>query len=423
MMRGRGPQGWSSHMEKFIKSPRIIFVGLDMTALETAGKADVRNSILMGIILLATGLAGITLLFLIQSYRTAKTSLNRIKAFSDHLVENVPIGLLTVDPRERVSSYNQVAKDILRLSENQTLMEPAVDVLPTGLWQEMIASENENGAVDQEIDVTFDDGTVIPLEIRAGGLQGENGDDLGSVLLFKDLSEVRSLRKEVARSQRLATVGRLAAGVAHEIRNPLSSIKGFATYFKERYQDVAEDLHIADIMIKEVDRLNRVVGQLLAFAKPVRVTPGKVSINQFITDSLKLVERQSAEKGISVNSELLPTDQPIILDTDKIRQVLLNLYLNAIESMANGGHLTVRLAEAQRNGGITIQVVDTGIGIQGEDLSHIFDPYFTTKSSGTGIGLAVAHNIIKAHGGRVHVESEPGSGTQFTVFLPQRKGE
>jgi two-component system sensor histidine kinase HydH len=257
----------------------------------------------------------------------------------------------------------------------------------------------------------------------AGTLRDESGRFAGSILLFKDLTEVHALRREIARHQRLATVGRLAAGVAHEIRNPLSSIKGFATYFRERYHDNPQDSQTAAIMIQEVDRLNRVVSQLLEFARPVNIIPRPTAIAVLIADSLKLIETQAREKSIAVAVEDRSTAAEARLDADRLNQVLLNLYLNAVEAMAPGGTLTVRVTDLKSAPGIEISVSDTGGGIRPEDLSHVFDPYFTTKPAGTGLGLAIAHNIMETMGGDITVASRPGAETTFTLRVPLTRAE
>jgi two-component system sensor histidine kinase HydH len=239
-------------------------------------------------------------------------------------------------------------------------------------------------------------------------------------LLFKDLTEVRALRREVARSQRLASVGRLAAGVAHEIRNPLSSIKGFATYFKERYPDRPEDQRTADVMIQEVDRLNRVVGQLLEFARPISIEAKQISLEALLKDAVRLIEDQAAEKNISVKIHKNAQIDSVWGDPDRINQILLNLFLNAIDAMENGGELYLEIS-TNNSGEICIAVSDTGSGISPQHLSRIFDPYFTTKSTGTGLGLAIAHNIAEAMGGKIYVESQKNRGTTFTVTLPNSK--
>ncbi|MDH3877693.1 MAG: ATP-binding protein, partial [Desulfobacterales bacterium] len=187
---------------------------------------------------------------------------------------------------------------------------------------------------------------------------------------------------------------------------------------KQRYPDRPEDQQTADIMIQEVDRLNRVVGQLLEFAKPVPVKPKPVSLQGLLDDSIKLIADRAAEKGISIRTQNNAQADEVRIDPDRINQVLLNLYLNAIDSMEKGGELKVEISSDGQPRDVVIQVSDTGHGVSREDLSRIFEPYFTTKSTGTGLGLAIAHNIVEAMGGKITVESEKEVGTTFTVALP-----
>jgi two-component system sensor histidine kinase HydH len=396
----------------------IIFVGLDMASIEEAIKSDTRHTVIMGIILLLIGFAGITLLLLAQSYRVTRMSLSRIKAFSDNLVENMPIGLVAIDNNQKITSLNHVAGSILSLSAAEVIGENATQAVPEELLKLLKNLDTKKGVVENEIDCTVRKGKVIPLEVSATLLNDENGILLGYVLLFKDLSEVRSLRKEIARNQRLASVGRLAAGVSHEIRNPLSSIKGFATYFKERYHDVPENQQISDLMIQEVDRLNRVVGQLHEFARPITISKKPIKVRIFLENSLKLIERQTSEANIKIETDIDSEIGDVFIDPDRVNQVFLNLYLNAIESMKNGGSLHVSLLNSEKKDGIEIRVRDTGTGIGEDDLTHIFDPYFTTKASGTGLGLAIVHNIIEVHNGEIKVDSILGQGTTITILLP-----
>ena len=402
-----------------IENPRqanlIIFVGLDMSALEDARLADMKHSVVMGIVLLLIGFAGVVMLFMAQSYRSTKASLSRIKAFSDHLVENMPIGLIAVDNNRRIALSNNTAGSILSISPPDISGKGAEEILPPALWKLISGLEDQKGVIETEVECIFNDGKVVPLEVSATELKDEKNNFLGYIILFKDLSEVRSLRREVARSQRLASLGSLAAGVAHEIRNPLSSIKGFAVYFKER-QEKEEDKQIAGIMIQEVDRLNRVVSQLVELARPVSVSKKPVSLRTLIENSLKLLEIDATEKKIEIKTVFMAEDIQIAVDGDRINQALLNLYLNAIESMEKGGRLAVSLSEGE--GGAIIKISDTGPGIGEKDLPHVFDPYFTTKTTGTGLGLAIVHSIIEAHGGKITVESRSGEGTTFKLFLP-----
>ena len=421
-MMHRRMQPFSNEKKRFGRaiddSPKIIFVGLDMTAIEESHQADIRHAVIMGLILLLVGFAGITLLFLFQSYRTARASLSRIKAFSDNVVENMPIGLIALDVQQRIAAFNHTAESLMQLSLNDVIGKTAEKVLPPELCEEINSQAIHNQIIEKEIECTAGSGNLIPLEIGASLLTDEKGTHLGYVILFKDLTEVRALRLEIERSRRLASVGRLAAGVAHEIRNPLSSIKGFATYFKQRYQDVAEDRQTADIMIQEVDRLNRVVSQLLEFARPISVLRKSTLLKDLMADSIKLIQQQARDKQITINTRNSAENEEINIDPDRISQVLLNLYLNAIEAMEPGGKLQVDIFDSKETGELNIRVADTGKGIAKGDLVKIFDPYFTTKSSGTGLGLAIAHNIIEAMGGTIEVNSKVDVGTTFTLRLP-----
>ena len=421
--RGRMmPNDWcQAHMyphKSSVNSGQIIFVGLDMEPVETARKEDARHTVVMGFILLLIGFAGVVSLFLAQAYRTTRTSLSRVRAFSDSLVENMPIGLLAIDSDGRIASFNETAESILRLSSHDVLWKTPKTVLPQPFLELLDKLKSGRHFIEKEIECPLNNGESVPLEVIATVLKEEKGAFLGHVILFRDMSEVKQLKDEIARSERLASIGRLAAGVAHEIRNPLSSIKGFATYFKERYREIPEDQKTAEIMIQEVERLNRVIGQLLEFASPMNIEKKPTFLHALVQHSLKMIEADAHRKGIKINTSISPDIKEALIDPDKIKQVFLNLYLNAFEAMENGGTLFVELRKDVRARAVRIIISDTGTGIKDEDLARVFDPYFTTKSSGTGLGLAIVHKIIESHDGEVRVENRRGKGTTVIILLP-----
>ena len=309
--------------------------------VEIARREDVRHMIVMALILLLIGFAGIVSLFLAQAYRSTRASLSRVKAFSDNLVKNMPIGLLAVDMDGRIASFNQTAEAVLQLSSREVLWKKPREVLPRPMLELTDRLKTEKGLLEKEIDCPVTGDKIIPLEVIATFLQDETGAFLGYVILFRDLSEIKQLKREIERNQRLASVGKLAAGIAHEIRNPLSSIKGFATYFKERYRGVPEDRKTAEIMVEEVERLNRVIGQLLEFARPLTVKKKPTSLETMIQHSLKMIERDAQVKHIKVETDLSLDVSDVHIDPDRMNQVFLNLYLNAIEAMEDGGTLSV----------------------------------------------------------------------------------
>jgi two-component system sensor histidine kinase HydH len=395
----------------------VIFVGLDMGPIEAARAEDTRNTILIAVIFLLIGISGIISLLLAQGYRSARSSLSRVQAFSDNLVENMPMGLVAMDRESRIIAFNQTAEFVLRKTAGEVIGQMAKDVLPEACRDLLRTLEVEKQIIAKEIDCSLTDGRTIPLEVIATVLEEEDG-ARGVVVLFRDITEIKQLKKEIAQSQRLASLGSLAAGVAHEIRNPLSSIKGFATYFKERYRDNPDDSQTADIMVQEVDRLNRVIGQLLDYARPMTMNRRETAIQTVIQHALRMIESQAREKGVVIQTELQADVAAVLIDADRIKQVFLNLYLNAIGAMEGGGILSVALL-SMTDRRIRIEVRDTGVGIDPKNLDRIFDPYFTTKSSGTGLGLAIVQKIIEAHRGEIQVASTPGLGTTVSVILPE----
>ncbi|MBW2283954.1 MAG: PAS domain-containing protein [Deltaproteobacteria bacterium] len=397
---------------------KLIFIGLDMATVEAARKEDVRHTLIMALTLLLVGFAGMVTLFLAQAYRTTRTSLSRVQAFSDNLVKNMPIGLLAVDGEGHIASFNQTAESILQMPNSEVLGKAPEAVLPIpfrGLGDEL---KRDGRLINREIACQRADGVRIPLEIIATAIEDERRSHQAYAVLFRDLSEIRRLKEEVARSQRLASIGRLAAGVAHEIRNPLSSIKGFATYFKHRYKDVPEDQNTAEIMIQEVERLNRVIGELLEFARPMHLQNRRVDVKELIAHSSRLIQGDLAGKRMHLDVRLPSDIATVSVDPDRVNQVLLNLYLNAMDAMGDGGALSVDVRRPTGTNDMEIVVADTGSGIGEADLAQIFDPYFTTKSSGTGLGLAIVHKIMEAHGGEVRVRSNSGRGTTVTLYFP-----
>jgi two-component system sensor histidine kinase HydH len=397
--------------------PMVIFVGFQTDDLDAARAADVRHTVVVAAVLLLVGFAGVLLLFMAQSHRMARSSLARVRAFSDDLVARMPIGLVALDREACVTAINSVAEATLGVRADAVIGKAAGSAIPEVLTGIL---DDSDAAVEKEVDCPLAGGGRIPLDVSAAVLRDEDGEAFGRVILFKDLTEMRALHRELEKSRRLATVGRLAAGVAHEIRNPLSSIKGFATYFKEKYKAIDRDQEIAGIMIGEVDRLNRVVGQLLEFSRPIRLHSQKVVLKPFLEETLRLLDDRLAAAGVSAALDVPDDGLHAVVDADKMKQVMLNLCLNALDAMATGGRLAVRVTGGD-DGAVSIRVSDTGSGIAPADRAHIFEPYFTTKKGGTGLGLAIVHNIIEAHRGEIRLDSEPGKGTTVRLTLPVKK--
>lgn len=246
---------------------------------------------------------------------------------------------------------------------------------------------------------------------------------VGGALSFMTLKGLKgsqrrlgTIEKELQRSERLAALGKMAAGVAHELRNPLSSIKGLAVVLRAGFTADSREAETADILVKEVERLNRSIGELLDYARPEQLKRRPASIPRIIDKTVSLVQGDAQSYGIAIDFDTRDNLPKIPVDSDKMNQVFLNLFLNSIQAMEQGGRLTVRTAVIKRT--IVISIGDTGVGISEENMGRIFDPYFTTKSDGTGLGLAMSAKIVEEHGGRIEISSVLGKWTEVRVILP-----
>ena len=386
-----------------------IFAGLSMAREEIARDRLLKTTVWRGVFFFILGCAGMVSLSAFQAYRAAKASLTQVKAFSDNVVQNMPSGLVTMGTDHHITSMNKAAEDILGGGLGQ----------PFPQWIDLIEEmEVSRQGVSREISLTLDSGSTVRLDMIASPILEAKTQVMGFLFLFRDLTQIRKLKKQVGTNKRLAAIGKLAAGVAHEIRNPLSSIKGFATYFGKRYEDNEADKETAGIMVAEVERINRSVTQLLEFARPMAIEKKQVDITELIHHSLKLVHQDLAEKNIKTQVHIDVRDRMIHTDPDRMNQVFLNLYINAIDALCDTGTLEIDAVDTDLKQEIEIRVRDNGTGIDPESLDLIFDPYFTTRSTGTGLGLSIVHRIIENLGGRIRVNSAPGKGTCFIIYLP-----
>ena len=393
----------------------IIFVGLNMTAIEKADKEDTRNTIIIALILLLIGSSAIISLFLAQAYHLARTSLSRITIFSEAVVKNMPIGLIALDDQGKIVTCNEKAQAVLEVACSDALGKQAMTLLPAPLKKILAELPESGGFLERDIQLIFAEGKEHTWEAIAAGLMDE-GIPAGRILLIRDVTAIRQMENEVTRSRHLNSIGSLAAGVAHEIRNPLSSIKGFAVYFKERLSGNKEDEQMADVMIQETERLNRVISQLIEFARPLELKKEKVQFVELVQHTIKLIAADAQKNKISVEIDAAADLPEVEVDPDKIKQVLLNIFLNSLAALKDGGKLIIELALKADN--LTVIISDNGVGIKKLDLLRIYDPYFTSKPAGTGLGLAVVQKIMEAHGGKINVESTAGQGTKVFLFFP-----
>jgi two-component system sensor histidine kinase HydH len=345
-------------------------------------------------------------------------TLDRMKTYTENVVESMADGLISIDREGKIVTLNRQAGEILGSGRERLEGMKITSVLGEGIGRILGSMEGQALVRDREMDIHTDKSGRIPLSLSVAPLKDETGQEMGSVLLIKDMREIRDLQEKVHRSERLASLGRLAAGVAHEIRNPLSSIKGFAQYFVKRFSGHDEEQGYASVMVKEVDRLNRVITDLLDFAGPKEPRREPQSLETIAEQAVKLLTPDLEARKVEVVREYEPDLPAVSVDRDRISQVFINLLLNALESMEAGGEIRIGLRRCGPPPAVEASIADTGAGIPEGDLEKVFEPFFSGKKKGTGLGLAIVHQIIESHRGDIRVESRPGEGTVFRIRLP-----
>ncbi|MGD9575364.1 ATP-binding protein [Desulfovibrio sp.] len=404
------------------KATSYAFVGIDRKPFTEALSVDYWNNILAASIVAAFGLAGVISLFWAHSYKRSRRKLKGSKAFAEAVVTSLPVGLITSDPDGKISMINETARTMLGIAD-QGIDDMAVADIQGLDWQAIASTlMGKRKVFEREMDFVSPDSEAVPISVSASEIRDEDGLFLGHLYILRDIAEVKRLQAEVQRNERLTALGNLAAGVAHEIRNPLSSIKGLASFLASKMAPGGAEEDAAKTMAFEVNRLNRVVSELLQFARPNAIALTSTDINDVITRALRLADSDINSRGITVRFKPDTEFPPVNINAERMTQALLNLFLNAVQAMEQGGILGVRM-EKKDDSMFAIVVTDTGKGMDKKTLAAIFTPYFTTKGAGTGLGLPIVHQIVEGHAGKISVASTPGVGSVFTMLLPLHKGQ
>ena len=415
------PPGFVAMMQTMTQD-HYILVGLDMTELEKTIHQYRLQILFLSLSLLFVGLGGWVSLMAVQAYRISQDSLHRIQAFTGQLISRLPVGIIATDAQGRIKTFNEAAAAMTGCEVTAGINQPPAAVLPESVaafFDPSCGADSESATCEQEISLTTAKGTILSLHLcSVPVVSRDEGEYMGRVLLMYDLSELKQLEKKVQRHERLVALGKMAAGVAHEVRNPLSSIKGFATLLGARFDQGSREQEAAELMVREVERLNRSITELLDYARPTPLKQVPMDLEAVLGNSLRLVAADAESLGVAVRLDCAPELPRVSADPDRLNQVLLNLYLNALQAMEEGGVLTVTAGPGRQDNMVDITVRDSGCGIPEELLERILDPYFTTKSEGTGLGLAMAYKIIDEHGGTIQFTSRVGEGTVVTVSLP-----
>jgi two-component system nitrogen regulation sensor histidine kinase GlnL len=348
----------------------------------------------------------------------------------EQILTSLEDGVIAVDPEGTVVFFNEAAESLTELSAALARRQPLAQIFSRDPWLLELARKTQppyQESVRGEGDFVTRWGRKTPASITASPLQDHAGNFLGSILLLRDVRHRKVLEEDLKRADRLAMMGTLAAGLAHEIRNPLGGIKGAAQLLRRAIEGDASLRAYTDIMIREVDRVNQLIEQLLDLSRPWQLKFAPVNIHEILEEVLLLEGQAAPGATVTVKKLFDPSLPPIKGDRAQLMQVFLNLVKNANQAMHHGGALTlatrletdfhIRAQGSGRSRFIWVDITDEGVGIKEADLPHIFSPFFTTKNSGTGLGLATCYRIINEHGGLIRVESAAGKGTTFKVSL------
>jgi len=348
-----------------------------------------------------------------------------VNEYVENILRTMDSGVVTIDQNGSIVLSNSTAERLTGFPR-QVLQTMKVDELPRALAGQLRATlADGEPRLQEEATLPGSGHRRTPLVCSSSALRDNRGGIVGALIVFSDLSNVKALEGEKRRAERLASLGALASGIAHEIKNPLVAIKTFAELLPERFSDFDFRHDFSAVVIKEIDRIDGLVGRLRDLAAPSREGIGPVDIREPILETLSLLRAQFEQSGTKVHRYLPDAPQFVSVVSDQLKQLFLNLFLNAIEAMGQGGSLTVRVRIAERTTGdwITAEVSDTGPGVQDAIKSKIFDPFFTTKSRGSGLGLAICHSITDAHRGSIRAENNiKGQGTTIVVEFPVAVG-
>ena len=410
---------WCSALVRPERTGLFILVGLDMSEQEALVRQGRFHLLAMSLVLLLVGIGGWLSLFVLQGYRLSQEALKQVQAFASLLIGRLPVGIIAVDRGGVMQTFNPAAAAMLGESADEAVGRRPAEVLPPLVAEFFDNPADSEEWLHREVEIMGDD--LQPLILRGSSVpiveEGVEG-AAGRVVLLHDISELKSLEGKIRRHEQLVALGKMAAGVAHEVRNPLSSIKGFATLLGAKFPVGSQEHASARLMVNEVERLNRSITELLDYARPLPLNLAPVELGEAIDNSLKLIRADAEVLGVKVTSTVSPLLPPVIADRDRLLQVFLNLFLNALQAMEGGGTLVVEAGPGDAAGWVAVKVRDNGRGIPAAELQRVFDPYFTTKPSGTGLGLAMVLKIVDEHHGTVRVASREGEGTTVTLSLP-----
>jgi two-component system sensor histidine kinase PilS (NtrC family) len=353
-----------------------------------------------------------------------RLDIRELRALNENIVSSIAAGLCTLDSQDRIISFNRAAEEMTGVKADDLLGRRCATALPQlAIEVELYRAQPGRGPRQVETVIEAADGRRRDVEIWISALTDERGEASGLILSFNDITALRQLQENAARQRRMAAIGQLSAAIAHEIRNPLASISGSLQVLQSVARGDDQQARLMDIALREVDRLNALIEDFLAYARPRELILAPVDIGELLEETVALVKgAPDAKAALHFTIELCP-ERRIEADENALRQVIWNLIRNAVDAMEGEGTIVVStttvFAGTESVPYLELTVQDSGPGLDDEAMSRLFEPFFTTKAQGTGLGLATVHRIVEAHQGMIWAEDvSGGEGALFRLMLP-----
>lgn len=359
-----------------------------------------------------------------RQLENVKSKLRQLRVDTDQILEHMSSGILVADSEGRILTANPTAEQILGVDRDDVVglsVEAAFDPLMPEFAREVLAAlQNGQGKLRHEIAIKRHNGSLLPLGLSTSILKDALGSTSGVIAVFQDLTEVHEMEERMRRADRLAAIGELSAGIAHEIRNPLASISGSIEMLSNELELTGDDKRLMELVMKESDRLNKIINDFLEFARLKPPRPKELRLEKCLEEvRMLLANSPSVKPGIEIVSRRVDGDMAVQFDEEQLKQVMFNLAINACEAMRGSGRLLIETSRTSA-GEARIAFADEGPGICEEARVRMFEPFFTTKEGGTGLGLAIANRIVEAHGGRIEAGNRTEGGAEFAVVIPVR---
>ena len=352
-----------------------------------------------------------------QSVNNLAQALRETRTLNDLIIENAADGVIAIDRQGDVTTMNPAAEVITGYQRHELVGQPYSMLFDNTQFYSPVLDTLEHGTEHVALEISFPGrDRTIELSVTTSRIHNTHGEMIGALVIFSDLTARKETQRRMAQAERLATLGELMAGVAHEVRNPLTAIRGYVQILRQQTSDLIHQEYLS-VVLKEIDSINNVIQQLLEFSRPRHSQWQQVSLNALVEETLVLVQTAGVQARVDFISELDNELNPINADRELLKQVLLNILINAVQAISARGKIRIQTwqySDSQQ----AISIEDNGCGIDLSLQKKIFDPFFTTKASGTGLGLALSQRIINAHQGDIRVASLPGYGATFTLILP-----